>query len=114
MLPGWSGVQTYLEHINIQGAVMDSNTFNISVIWWRSVLLVEENGENHRTVAIKVTDKLLHIILYGVHLAMNGFELTTLMLIGTDCTGSCKSNYYTITTITTTTTLVNTLNKNIC
>ena len=27
-----------------------------------------------------------------------GFELTTLVVIGTDCTGSCKSNYQTITT----------------
>ena len=27
-----------------------------------------------------------------------GFELTTLVVIGTDCTGSCKSNYHTITT----------------
>ena len=26
------------------------------------------------------------------------FELTTLVLIGSDCTGSCKSNYHTITT----------------
>jgi hypothetical protein len=26
-----------------------------------------------------------------------GFELATLMLIGTDCIGSCKSNYYMIT-----------------
>jgi hypothetical protein len=29
-----------------------------------------------------------------------GFELTTLVVIGTDCTGSCKSNYYMITTMT--------------
>ena len=29
-----------------------------------------------------------------------GFELTTLVVIGTDCTGSCKSNYHTITTMT--------------
>ena len=27
-----------------------------------------------------------------------GFELTTLVVIGTDCTGSCKSNYHTTTT----------------
>ena len=27
-----------------------------------------------------------------------GFELTTLVVIGTDCTGSCKSNYHAITT----------------
>jgi hypothetical protein len=29
-----------------------------------------------------------------------GFELTTLVVIGTDCIGSCKSNYHTITTMT--------------
>jgi hypothetical protein len=27
-----------------------------------------------------------------------GFKLTTLVVIGTDCIGSCKSNYHTITT----------------
>jgi hypothetical protein len=27
-----------------------------------------------------------------------GFELTTLVMIGTGCTGSCQSNYHTITT----------------
>ena len=31
---------------------------------------------------------------------MNGFEfeLTTLVVMGTDCTGNCKSNYHTTTT----------------
>jgi hypothetical protein len=29
-----------------------------------------------------------------------GFELTTLVVIGTDCTGSLKSNYHMITTMT--------------
>ena len=29
-----------------------------------------------------------------------GFKLTTLVAIATDCTGSCKSNYHTIMTIT--------------
>jgi hypothetical protein len=37
-------------------------------------------------------------MLYRVHLAWVGFELTTLVVIGTDCIGSYKSNYHTIMT----------------
>ena len=39
-------------------------------------------------------------MLYRVHLALAGFELTTLVVLGTDCIGSCKSNYHTTTTTT--------------
>jgi len=46
------------------------------------------------------TDKLYHMMLYWVHLAWVGFELTHLVVIVTDCTGSCKFNYYTTTTTT--------------
>ena len=38
-------------------------------------------------------------MLYRVHLAMNGVELPTLVVIGTDCIGSHKSNYRTIMTM---------------
>ena len=71
-----------------------SATFNnISALSWRSVLLVGVPGETRIPAAS-------HILLYRVHLAWAGFELSTLVVIFTDCIGSCKSNYHTITTTT--------------
>ena len=46
----------------------------------------------------QVTDKLYHIMLYA--LPWSRFELTTSVVIGTDCICSCKSNYHTITATT--------------
>jgi hypothetical protein len=40
------------------------------------------------------------------HFPQPGFELTTLVVIGTDYTGSCKSNCHTITTTITPTHIV--------
>ena len=77
---------------------------HISVISWGSVsvcVCVEETGEpgeNHRPVASHW--QTLSHNLYILHLAMNGVR--TLVVIGTDCTGSWMSNYHhTITTTTT-------------
>ena len=39
-----------------------------------------------------------------------GFEFTTLVVIGTDCTGSCKSNYHTIKAMTASVTFVEAIN----
>jgi hypothetical protein len=61
--------------------VFNATFINISAISWRSVLLVQE------------TDKLYHIMI----VSNTGFDLTTFVVIGTDCIGSYKSNYHTIT-----------------
>ena len=48
----------------------------------------------------QVIDKLYLIMMHRVHLVWAGFELTTIVVINTDCIGSYKSNYHTITTTT--------------
>jgi hypothetical protein len=72
---------------------------NISVISWRSVLLVEENavsGKKPTTCSRSLTN-FITLCCFEYFSPWTGFELTTLVLIDSDCTGSCKFNYHTIT-----------------
>ena len=66
-----------------------------------AVLLMEETEvpeEKHRSAASH-WQTLSHNVVSST-LALVGFELTTFVVIGTDCIGSYVSNYRTITTTT--------------
>ena len=59
------------------GLGLENTTFNnISVTWWRSVLLVEETGVPGKNTDLpQVTENLYHILLYQVHFAMCGIRI---------------------------------------
>jgi hypothetical protein len=74
--------------------------FNATFI---SVLLVEEIGRIRRkplTCHKSLTNFITYCCIEYI-LSWAGLELTALVVIGTDCIGSGKSNYYTIKTMTT-------------
>ena len=64
--------------------------------WWRKPECPEKTTTYRKTLTNFIT---YCCIKYPS--PWTGFEITTLVVIGTGCTGSCKSNYHTITTTTT-------------
>ena len=67
--------------------------FVCQLYWWR------EPKDPEKTIDLShITDKLYHILLYTS--PWSRFELTTSVMIGTDCKSSCKSNYHMITATT--------------
>ena len=74
--------------------VLDRNKKNIRSV--RNMLTIRERKP---LTCHKSLTNFYHIMLYRVHLAWAVFKLTTLVVIDTDCIGSCKSNCHTITTM---------------
>jgi hypothetical protein len=82
--------------------VFNATSSNISVISWWSVLLVEETGVlwvNHQP-AESHWQTLSHNVVSSTS-RHEPDSNTSFVTIGTDCTGSYKSNYHTIMTTTT-------------
>jgi hypothetical protein len=110
-----------IEGLGVRVMVFNATLNNISVISWRSVLLVEEitvytekvtvnliGGGNNSTwrkppTCRKSLTNLITQCCIEYSSPWAGFELVALVMIDIDCTrtGSCKSNYHTITTRTT-------------
>jgi hypothetical protein len=67
---------------------------NISVISWRCFI----GGNQRKPPTCRNSLTNYHIMLYRLHLGCARFELTTLVMTGSNCIGSCKSNNHTTTT----------------
>ena len=81
--------------------VFNTTFNNISVISWQAILLVEEievPGEKHWPAASD-WQTLSHNVVWSTPRHECVSKITTLVVIGTDCIGSCRSNYHTIMTM---------------
>ena len=76
--------------------VFNATFNNIAIISWHG----ERNRITRRKPSTCRKSLTKFNTYYCIKYTLTGFELTTLVVIGIDCTGSCKSNYHLIMTTT--------------
>ena len=92
---------SFINDTRVRVVAFNATFNNMSAISWRSLLLMEENWvheENHRPAASH-WQALSHYVASSTPChKLDSNSIATLVMIGTDCTGSCKPNCHPITT----------------
>ena len=107
--PRWRGLNVQIEHIRpVHFCIMANKymvtVFNATFNYIAAVRFIGGGNRGTRRKQPTCRKSLINFITQSCieyTSAWTGFELTTLVVIGTDCIGSCKSNYHTIKTSTT-------------
>jgi bacterioferritin-associated ferredoxin len=107
VIPRYNPINTLASYI---GQINHSNLLRVWLRLWplSAIFQLYRGGQLHlwrkleypekTTDLLQVTDNFVHITVVSITPRLS--EIATLVVIGSDCTGSCKSNYHMITTTT--------------